>query len=136
MNHWFSSKHLFHQIFKWSKHLQNFVSSYFFNFFQVSNLINEMNFHFMKWEKSCTEYIVALVQFYLPLKLQFKNIKIWHWIIKTNSKWRSLHDLMVNVLDYNLEVREFKLKLCYSIHFWNNTLGKGMSPLFTQLYVK
>ena len=36
---------------------------------------------------------------------------------------------MAKVLDYNLEVSEFKLPLYYYIHFWTNTLGKGLNSL-------
>ena len=36
---------------------------------------------------------------------------------------------MVKVLDYGIVVSEFKLQSHYYIHFWTNTLGKGMNPL-------
>ena len=36
---------------------------------------------------------------------------------------------LIPLLDCNLKVSEFKLQLCYYIHFWTNTLGKGMNPL-------
>ena len=36
---------------------------------------------------------------------------------------------MVKVLDCILKVREFKLQLCYYIHFQTNTFVKGMKPL-------
>ena len=36
---------------------------------------------------------------------------------------------MVKVLNWGLIVKEFKLQLCYHIHFQVNTLMKGMNPL-------
>ena len=32
-------------------------------------------------------------------------------------------------MDYGIVVSEFKLQLRYYVHFWTNTLGKGMNPL-------
>ncbi len=37
--------------------------------------------------------------------------------------------IMTNVLNYVLEVSDFKLYSCYYIHFWYNTLGKGINAL-------
>ena len=37
--------------------------------------------------------------------------------------------VMVKALDCVIIVREFVLQLRYYIHFWANTLGKGMNPL-------
>ena len=39
---------------------------------------------------------------------------------------RSHHGIETNVLDYDIIISEFKLKLYYYIHFQTNTLGKGM----------
>ena len=36
---------------------------------------------------------------------------------------------MANVVDCSLKVNNFKFQLHYYIHFWTNTLGKGMKPL-------
>ena len=36
-------------------------------------------------------------------------------------------DVMAKVLDSKIIVYEFELKLCYYIHFWTNTLEKGMN---------
>ncbi len=41
----------------------------------------------------------------------------------------SPHDIMDKVLNWDLEVSEFKLHSCYYVHFQTNTLGKGMNPL-------
>ena len=32
-----------------------------------------------------------------------------------------------DILHYNIS--DFKLQSCYYIHFWTDTLGKGMNPL-------
>ena len=37
--------------------------------------------------------------------------------------------VMVKAMDCGIVVREFVLQLLYYIHFWANTLGKGMNPL-------
>ena len=36
--------------------------------------------------------------------------------------------VMVKAMDCGIVVREFVLQSCYYIHFWANTLGKGMNP--------
>ena len=36
---------------------------------------------------------------------------------------------MANVLDNDIEVSEFELHTHYYIHFWTNTLEKGVNPL-------
>ena len=41
---------------------------------------------------------------------------------------------MSKVLDCSLERREFELQSGYYIHFWTNTLRKGMNPLFPTIY--
>ena len=38
------------------------------------------------------------------------------------------HGLMVKAMDGGIVVGEFELRLRYYIHFWANTLGKGMNP--------
>ena len=40
----------------------------------------------------------------------------------------SLCGIVVNMLDCIIIVSEFKLQSCYCIHFWINTLDKGMTP--------
>ena len=40
------------------------------------------------------------------------------------------------MLDYNIVVSEFELQLCYYIHFWTNTLGKGMNPFIPSAMVQ
>ena len=39
---------------------------------------------------------------------------------------------MVNFLDYNIVVSEFKLQTLYDIHFRTDTRGKGMNLLIPQ----
>ena len=36
---------------------------------------------------------------------------------------------MAKVRDYGLGVGEFELQSRYYVHFWTNTIGKGMNPL-------
>ena len=38
---------------------------------------------------------------------------------------------MTKVLDCSLEVNEFELKSSYYIHFWANTIRKGMKPFIS-----
>ena len=40
--------------------------------------------------------------------------------------------VMVKAIDCGIVVSEFELQSCYYIHFWTNTLGKGMNPLILQ----
>ena len=37
--------------------------------------------------------------------------------------------VVANVLDCDIEVREFELQLHYHVHFWIYTVGKGMNFL-------
>ena len=37
--------------------------------------------------------------------------------------------VMVKAMDCGIIISEFVLQSCYYIHFWANTLGKGMNPL-------
>ena len=39
------------------------------------------------------------------------------------------HGVMVTVMDCGIVVSEFVHQLCYYVHFWANTLRKGMNPL-------
>ena len=41
-------------------------------------------------------------------------------------------DVVANVLNYNIVVSEFELKLCFYVHYRTNTLGKGTNPLILQ----
>ena len=36
---------------------------------------------------------------------------------------------MVKAMDYEIVENEFVLQSRYYVHFWANTLGKGMNPL-------
>ena len=42
---------------------------------------------------------------------------------------RCLCGVMVKALEWGIVVSEFELHSRYGIHFWTNTLGKGMNPL-------
>ena len=37
--------------------------------------------------------------------------------------------IMVNALDCGIVVRESELQSCDYVHFWTNTIGKGMNPV-------
>ena len=37
--------------------------------------------------------------------------------------------VLAHKLDCDIAISEFELKSSYSVHFWTNTLGKGMNPL-------
>ena len=42
-----------------------------------------------------------------------------------------------NVFDFDIVVKEFELQSRYYVHFWTNTIDKGMNPLILfQLWVK
>ena len=43
----------------------------------------------------------------------------------------NLDDVVANVLDSNIIKSEFELLSLYYVHFWTNTLGKGMNSLIT-----
>ena len=40
-----------------------------------------------------------------------------------------METLWYNMLNSNIVESKFKLQLCYYVHFYTNTLGKGMNPL-------
>ena len=54
--------------------------------------------------------------------------------IKTHLYWIG-GGVVANVLHCDIVVSEFKLQLCYYIHFWINHLGKAPSPT-PKLWVK
>ena len=50
--------------------------------------------------------------------------------------WGCLGDVIVKAMDCGIVVNEFVLQSRYYVHFRANTLGKGMNPLSSQLWVK
>ena len=56
-----------------------------------------------------------------PLTNKVSNIEVL-------SQGENPCGIMAKVRDCSLKIREFKLQLCYYIHFWTSTLGKGMNP--------
>ena len=46
----------------------------------------------------------------------------------------SLCNIVANVLNINIAVSKFELKLCYYIHFQTNTHGKCMNPFIPSSY--
>ena len=58
--------------------------------------------------------------------------KVWKLIICTSylSIGRNPRDgVMSKVLNCGLQISKFELQSCNSVHFWTNTLEKGMNPL-------
>ena len=49
-------------------------------------------------------------------------------LLMINKENRSLCGIIAKVLDCGLNVSEFNLQSCNCIHFWTNTLGKGIEP--------
>ena len=45
-------------------------------------------------------------------------------------------DVMVKAMDCGIIVSKFVLQSRYYLHFWANTLGKVLTPLSSQLWVK
>ena len=39
------------------------------------------------------------------------------------------YGVVANVLNCDIVITEFELQLLFSVHFWSNTLGKGMNSL-------
>ena len=52
------------------------------------------------------------------------------WLIchETQRRWCP-RSVIVKAMDYGIVVSEFVLQSRYYVHFWANTLGKGMKPL-------
>ena len=48
----------------------------------------------------------------------------------------SLREVVVNKLDYDIGLNQFKLQLRHCVHFRTNILVKGMNPLSFPPYVK
>ena len=45
-----------------------------------------------------------------------------------------ISDIMANVLDFDFVVSEFDRQSRYYIHFWTNTLGKGINSIIPRIY--
>ena len=58
-----------------------------------------------------------------------------HWSLKTytflstQTRAGCPRGVIVKVMDCGIVVSEFILQSLYYVHFWANTLGKGMNPL-------
>ena len=46
-----------------------------------------------------------------------------------NSIGEGPHGVIIKVLNCGIVVSKFEPQLRYYVHFWTNTLGKGMNPL-------
>ena len=44
--------------------------------------------------------------------------------------------VVAEVVNWSLEVSEFKLQSHYNVQFWTNALGEGMNPFITQQWVE
>ena len=51
------------------------------------------------------------------------------YITSLSVWWGCPRGVMVKAMDCGIVVSEFELQLHYYVHFWANTLGKGMNPL-------
>ena len=60
-----------------------------------------------------------------------KNVNNLLTVSEKKSAEQESLDLMSKVQDCSLDVNEFKLQWHYYVHFWTNTLGKGMNPLIS-----
>ena len=54
--------------------------------------------------------------------LSFKSVQY-------KIRWGCPRGVMVKAMDCGIIVCEFVLQSRYYVHFWANTLGKGMNPL-------
>ena len=52
---------------------------------------------------------------------------IWYQVLP--STWGCPRGVIVKAMDCGIVVTEFELQSRYYVHFWTNTLGKGMNPL-------
>ena len=55
------------------------------------------------------------------------QIAFVQWLLYFKNIWGNLHGVIAKVLDYSLEVLEFKLSLCNYVHFQTNILGMNLS---------
>ena len=60
--------------------------------------------------------------FFLPFSLTFPPFS------RSPPHRESLCGVMAKMLNCSLKISEFKLQCHYCVHFWANTLGKGVSP--------
>ena len=84
-------------------------------------------------------YILKMVCiFYILFKVHFKIYCIFTYVRLLSWRWtrRCPRGVMVIARDCGIVVREFVLQSCYYVHFRANTIGKGMNPLSSQLWVK
>ena len=56
-------------------------------------------------------------------------ISLYIYIFSFLFSWGCPRGVMVKAMDCRIVESEFVLQLCYYVHFWANTVGKGMNPL-------
>ena len=94
--------------------------SYMLIFFKVKNVLFFMEHDTIK---------MVIIRYYLlPNSTALKTL--------INNQWRWPHGVMVKAMDWEIVLNEFELQSWYYVHFQTNTLGKGMNPLSSQLWVK
>ena len=57
-------------------------------------------------------------------------------IIVNVSDRGSLHGVVINMLDCDIEVSQFELQFRYNVHFWTNTLKISLNSLKRHVWVK
>ena len=87
-----------------------------------------------------TKSINALEKGMTPSLLLWVNCKLdWAFSLGMASSLRKGKlscpcGVMVKAMDCGIKVSEFKFQLCHYVHFWTNTLGKGMNPPYPNSY--
>ena len=74
------------------------------------------------------QMLIIYAQFY-ELWTDTQTYHCWLTNKDLHTSARCPHGVMVKTLNCGIIVSEFKLQLCYYVHFQTNTLGKGMNPL-------
>ena len=91
--------------------------------YQVS-LSNTNNLHtwFQVFLSITINYMISSNYFYLIIVICF----VYRWFQGGPC------GVMIKAMDCGIVVSEFELQSLYYVHFWINTLGKGMNPLILQ----
>ena len=64
---------------------------------------------------------------------KFPFLQLFLWDVSSSVSFRGggFRDVVVNVMDCNIVVREFELQSCYYIYLRTNTLGNGVNLLIS-----
>ena len=82
--------------------------------------------------KFCQHIICLAAGFFSPLAY---CTPVHLTLCNTNTSGGCPPGVMVKVMDCGIVVSEFIFHSCYYVHFWVNTLGKGMTPPYPPSYV-